>query len=85
VRASIGQNLLSQLCEETGGESYINTFGPAVDFSPYLNSIREALSRQYLLIFTAPAVKKPALVPVKVKIPEKDADVAAATAVYVKP
>jgi hypothetical protein len=84
-RLSIGQNLLSQLCEETGGESYINTFGPAVDFTPYLNSIRQALTQQYLLTLTAPAVRKPSLMPVKVKIPEKDADIAAASAVYVKP
>ncbi|HEX4772361.1 MAG TPA: hypothetical protein VH351_16105 [Bryobacteraceae bacterium] len=84
-RMSIGQNLLSQLCDETGGESYINTFGPAVDFGPYLNEIRQALANQYIVTFTTPAVRKPSLVPVKVKVPEKDADVAAPAAVYVKP
>jgi hypothetical protein len=84
-RASIGQNLLSQLCEETGGESYINMFGPAVDFTPYLREIEEAFGKQYLLTFSVPPVKKAGLVPVKVKIEEKDADIAAASAVYVKP
>lgn len=84
-RESYGQNLLSQLCEETGGESYITTFGPAVDFGPYLNQIQDAFRRQYLLTVSAPAVKKAELTPVKVKIPEKDADVAAPTAIYLRP
>jgi hypothetical protein len=83
-RASIGQNLLSQLCDETGGESYNVMFGSAVDFSPYLHEITAAFERQYRVTFSVAPVKKPELVPVKVKIQEKDADVAAPTAVFVK-
>ncbi|MBV9780641.1 MAG: hypothetical protein JOY62_11785 [Acidobacteriaceae bacterium] len=78
-----GQNFLSQLSEETGGESYFLGFGPVVSFQPYLNEILERQRHQFLLTFTARPERKSGLQPVKVRIKEKDADVAAADRVYV--
>ncbi len=83
-RVTYGQNLLSQLCDETGGECYMNTFTAAVDFGPYLREIATNLQRQYLLTFSLGPVKKSSLERVKVKVAEKNADLAAADAVYVR-
>ncbi len=83
-RVSYGQNFLSQLSDETGGEAYITTFGSPVSFQPYLQNLSAQLQNQYLLTFVARPEKKTALQPVKVRVTEKDADIAAASAVLVK-
>ncbi len=79
-----GQNFLSQLSEETGGESYYLGFGAPVSFSPYLREIQESLSNQYILRFEVAPQKKSELQPVKVRVLEKDASIAAADRVFVK-
>ncbi len=53
-----GQNYLSELSEMTGGESYWEGFGSAVDFTPYLDELSHQLQRQYLLTFIPKAEKK---------------------------
>jgi len=53
-----GQNYLSELSEMTGGESYWEGFGPAVDFTPYLDELSHQLQHQYLLTFTPKPEKK---------------------------
>ena len=78
-----GQNFLSQLSDETGGESYALLLGSAVSFEPYLKSILEAQQHQYLLGFLARPQAKAGLQPVKVSVLEKDARVTAADKVLV--
>jgi hypothetical protein len=83
-RETIGQNLLSQLADETGGESYIRTFGPPVSLTPFLDEISVKLQHQYLLTFLARPEKKAGLQPVNVSVTADNADVAAPDKVYVK-
>jgi hypothetical protein len=83
-RENWGQNFLSMLSDATGGESYYLGFGSPVSFQPYLKDIRQNLDHQYLLTFQAEAQNKAGLQPVKVKVKEKDADVAAPTKVFVR-
>jgi hypothetical protein len=83
-RANWGQNFLSQLSDETGGESYMVGFGSPVSFQPFLQQITQQLQRQYVLTFDAKPANKSGLQPVKVSVIEKDASIAAADKVYVK-
>jgi hypothetical protein len=66
-RTDWGQNLLSQLSEETGGESYylMGPQGP-VSFAPYLDELNRQLPNQFLLTFLAEPQKKAGREPVKV-------------------
>ncbi len=82
-RINWGQNFLSQLSDETGGESYFIGFGSPVSFQPFLEQIRDKQSHQFLLTFTARPERKAGLQRVKVRVIEKDADVAAADRVFV--
>jgi hypothetical protein len=83
-RVTYGQNFLSQLSDETGGEAYITTFSAPVSFVPFLENLSERLQTQYLLSFSTKPAKKTELQPVKVRVKEKDADMAAADKVLVK-
>ena len=82
-RSTWGQNFLSQLSDETGGESYIIGFGSPVSFQPFLDSIFKRLQHQYILTFEARAEQKAGLQQVRIYIPEKDASIAAPDKVYV--
>ena len=83
-RANWGQNFLSQLSDETGGESYMIGFGSPVSFQPFLQQINEQLQHQYVMTFLAKAEKKSELQPVRVRVTEKDASIAAADKVFIK-
>jgi hypothetical protein len=82
-RTTWGQNFLSQLSDETGGESYMVGFSAPVSFQPFLDSIFEHLKHQYMLTFNARPEQKAGLQPVRIFIPEKDASIAAPDKVYV--
>lgn len=82
-RVSYGQNFLSQLSDETGGEAYITTFTAPVSFRPFLEDLSAKFENQYLLTFGVKATKKTELQPVQVRIKEKDADIAAADKILV--
>lgn len=44
-----GQNYLSQIADETGGESYyLGSYGAPVSFVPYLDEVSHRLNHQYL-------------------------------------
>lgn len=62
-----GQNFLSQISEETGGESYY-FLGPQapVSFAPYLDKLNQQLPNQFLLSFLAKPQKKKGREPVKI-------------------
>lgn len=85
-RATVGQDLLSQTTDYTGGEAYIDTIGaPAVDFTPFFRGILDSMQHQYLLSFASAPVKKSGLQDVRVRAKEKDVDITAAHAVFVRP
>ena len=83
-RVSSGQNFLSQLSDQTGGESYITTLGAPVSFVPYLEDLSRELENQYLLTFSPKLEKKSGLQPIKIKVIEKNLDIAAPEKIYVK-
>lgn len=82
-RASWGQNFLSQLSDETGGEMYTIGFGSPVSFQPFLEQILIQMQHQYLLTFEARPEQKSGLQPINVKVTEKDASIAAPDKVFV--
>lgn len=79
-----GQIYLSQLTDETGGESYYIGFtGAAVAFAPFLDSVDHHFGNQYLLTFVAAPQVKSGMQPVKVITERKDLDLVSADRVYV--
>jgi hypothetical protein len=62
--ATTGQNGISKLSDETGGESFFLGLQPAVSFKPYLDRIEKMLDNQYVLTFQAKPGKKAGLQPV---------------------
>jgi hypothetical protein len=78
-----GQNYLSQLASETGGEAYFLGYETPVSFSPYLDDLSRRLMHQYLLTFLAKPGKKAGLEPVKVRTEVPNVELVAADRVYV--
>jgi len=83
-RALWGQSYLSQVADETGGESYAVAFrGAPVAFAPYLENLAQRLTRQYWLTFPAKPQKKARLQPVKATTEVPNAELVSANKVYV--
>jgi hypothetical protein len=82
-RINWGQNYLSQISDETGGESYYLGFGAPVSFAPYLDDLTHRLTRQYLLTFIAKPEKKAGFQQVKLRTEVPNAELVAADRVYV--
>jgi hypothetical protein len=78
-----GKNYLSQVAEETGGESYYRESGPVTSFVPYLEDATQRLNRQYLLTFLAKPGKKPGMQSVKVRTDVSHTEIASAERVFV--
>ena len=78
-----GQNYLSEVASETGGEAYFLGFETPVSFAPYLDDLARRLNHQYLLVFLAKPDKKPGLQAVRVRTEVPNADLVAASRVYV--
>jgi len=79
-----GQNYLSQLSDETGGESYyLIGSAPPVTFAPYLEDMAKKLGRQYLLTFIPKPQKKAGMQRVKVQTEVPNAELVSADKVYV--
>jgi hypothetical protein len=83
-RNTWGQNFLSQLSDETGGEFYTIGFGSPVSFQPFLQQILLQMQNQYLLTFEARPEQKSGMQPIQVRIVEKDASIAAPDKVFVR-
>ena len=65
--ANMGQNNLSKMTDETGGETfYLGTTAP-VAFKPYLDELQMHLNNQYLLTFAGDGGAKGKLVRVQLK------------------
>jgi hypothetical protein len=82
-RINWGQNYLSQLSDETGGESFYLGFGPAVSFVPYLDDLTHRLNHQYLLTFLAKPEKKDGMQQIKLRTEVPNAELVTATSVYI--
>lgn len=79
-----GQNYLSQVADQAGGESYYIGFnGPAVSFVPYLDNVNHRLKDQYLLTFIAKPEKKSGMRAVRLRTELPNTDLVAADRVYV--
>jgi len=82
-RINWGQNYLSQLSDETGGESYYLGSEALVSFSPYLEDLGRRLLNQYLLTFSAKPVQKAGMQTVKLRTEVSNVELVAADHVYV--
>src|SRR4029077_19852041 len=77
-RMNWGQNYLSQISDETGGESYYLGFGAPVSFAPYLDDLSHRLTRQYLLTFLAKPENKAGFQSFKLRTEGPNAELVAA-------
>jgi hypothetical protein len=82
-RMNWGQNYLSQLADEAGGEAYYLGTGAPVSFAPYLEDITRRLTRQYLLTFLAKPEKKAGMQRVKLRTEVPNAELVSADRVFV--
>ena len=72
--ANLGQNNLSKMTDETGGETfYLGTSAP-VAFKPYLDELQMHLNNQYLLTFAGDGGAKGKFVRIQLKteLPETE-------------
>lgn len=53
-----GQNGISKLADETGGESFMLGTQNAISFKPYMDRLQKILDNQYFLVFRASPGKK---------------------------
>jgi hypothetical protein len=82
-RINWGQNYLAQISDQTGGESFYYSFGPAVSFVPYLDDLSHRLTHQFLVAFIPKPEKKPGLRQVKFRTEVPNAELVGADRVYV--
>ena len=66
-----GQNLLAQLTQATGGNSYWQGYGNPVSLEPYFTEISRRFDNQYELDFMAPMGSKPQMKTLKLKVSAK--------------
>ena len=78
-----GQNYLSEIATETGGQAYFLGYETPVSFAPYLQDLSRRLNHQYLLAFLAKPEKKPGLQRVRVRTEVPNVELVAATKVFV--
>jgi hypothetical protein len=81
--ANVGQSGISQISEETGGESFILGTQNAVSFQPYFNTIQRMLNNQYFLIFQVTPLKKADLRQVKISTEITNVEIVSAKNVLV--
>jgi hypothetical protein len=80
-----GQNLLLEVSDATGGNSYWIGFGNPVSFQPYFDDFSRRLNNQYELGFTAPLRGKPEVASLKVKVSAPDVKVTAPQKAWLAP
>ena len=83
--ANTGQNNLSKMTGETGGETYyLGTTAP-VSFKPYLDEIRMHLGNQYLLTFAGDGGTKGKFVRIQLKTESPDVEFSHADNAFITP
>lgn len=83
--ANLGQNNLSKMTDETGGETYFLGTAAAVSFKPYLDEILLHLSNQYLLIFAGDGGAKGKYTRIQLKTELPDVEFSHASNAYISP
>jgi hypothetical protein len=78
-----GQNSISKLSDETGGESFMLGVQNAVSFRPYLDQLQSIIDNQYHLVFEARPGKKSDLQRVKIDTEVPGVEIIAADNVWV--
>jgi hypothetical protein len=82
-RFSRGQDNLSELAEDSGGESYFQGFSTPVSFTPFLDEFAVRLTHQYRLTFQIKPEKKPSYQHIRLETEVPNADLVTADRVYV--
>ena len=82
-RITQGQNNLSQLADETGGEAYFQGFETPIAFAPFLDQFADRLNHQYKLTFLAKADKKTSYQHVRLETEVPNAELVTADKMYV--
>ena len=82
-RITQGQNNLSKLADQTGGESFFQGFSTPVSFTPFLDEFAERLGHQYRLTFLIKPEKKPSYQHVRLETEVPNAELVTADRVYV--
>jgi hypothetical protein len=82
-RINQGQNNLSRLADETGGEAYFQGFSTPVAFAPFLEEFASRLSHQYKLTFVAKAGNKPEYQHMRLETEIPNAELVTADKIYV--
>lgn len=78
-----GQNNLSQLADETGGEAYFQALHTPLSFGPYLDDFASRLTHQFKLTFLAKSSKEPGLERIRLQTEVPNAELVAADKVYI--
>ena len=81
--ASNGENGISKLADETGGESFFLGIQAPVSFKPDLDRLQTILDNQYFLVFQAMPGKKPGLQRVRISTEAPSVEIVSANNVWV--
>ena len=82
-RINQGQNNLSKLADETGGEAYFQGSDTPVAFAPFLDQFVNRLNHQYRLTFLAKAGQKPSYQHVRLETEVPNAELVTADRVFI--
>jgi hypothetical protein len=78
-----GQNNLSRITDETGGEFYSQALETPIAFAPYLDQFAARLQNQFILTFLAKAGKKAGFQHFRLETEVPNADLVTADQIYV--
>jgi len=82
---NMGQNNLSKMADETGGETYFLGTGAPVSFRPYLEELGMHLGNQYLLTFAGDGGARGRLVRVQLRTELPDVEFSHANNAFISP
>jgi hypothetical protein len=82
-RINWGQNFLTRLADETGGEAYFLGNESPVSFTPYFKQLNARMRHQFLLTFMAQPGQKSGFQRIKLTTEVPNADLVAQSQVYV--
>jgi len=82
IGTDMGQNLLTQVTQATGGNSYWQGYGNPVSLNPYFEDLRRRLRSEYALVVSAPFKGKPFTASLKLKASASNAKVTAPQSIY---
>jgi hypothetical protein len=83
--ANLGQNNLSKMTDETGGETYYLGTNAPVSFRPYLDEIQTHLNNQYLLTFAGDAGAKGKFEKIQLRTELPDVELSHANNAFIAP